>query len=180
MAAMNKVASFLQKVVPWIGAAATGNIPALVALAAKTVSGCVGKEVSPDAESIADAVAGATPDQIAALKQADNDFAAKMQQMNFQHIEDLQKMAYDDTANARARQMTLRDRIPAILSIGITVGFFGLLSVMMSHVLPSGNDKIIDIMIGALGTAWVQVISYYFGSSAAHDTLVTSMGGEKS
>ena len=166
--------SFLAKVVPWIGAAATGNVPALISMAAETVSKAVGKPVAANADAISAAVAGATPEQIIALKQADNELAQKMQAMGFEHEEDLIKIANDDRANARARQMTLKDRIPAILAIGITIGFFGLLASMMKIAPPAATKDLLNIMLGALGTAWVQVTSYYFGSSAAHDAMVTT------
>lgn len=166
--------SFLTNVVPWIGAAATGNVPALISMAAETVSKAVGKPVASNLDAISAAVSGATPEQLIALKQADNDFAAKMQAMGFEHEEDLIKIANDDRANARARQMTLKDRIPAILAIGITTGFFGLLATMMHIAPPPATKELMNVMLGALGTAWIQVTSYYFGSSAAHDAMVTS------
>lgn len=165
---------FLKTALPWIGAAATGNVPALVSLAATTVSNQLGKSVDATADSIATAVAGATPDQIIALRQADNDLKEKMQAMNFQSVEDLEKIAADDRANARARQATLKDQIPAILAIGITLGFFGLLAAMLKLAIPSSSEKIIDIMVGSLGTAWVSVVAYYFGSSAAHDAMTAN------
>lgn len=165
--------SFIKTVLPWIGAAATGNVPALISLAADTVGKAIGKNVDSSSDAITAAVSGATPEQITALKIAENDFAAKMQAMGFEHQEDLEKIAADDRANARNREVTLKDRIPALLAAFITVGFFGLLATMMFIVLPPTSEKIIDIMVGSLGTAWIQIISYYFGSSAAHDDLTS-------
>jgi hypothetical protein len=165
------VGGFVKTILPWIGAAASGNVPALVSLASDAVSKAVGKPVASTSDAIAEAVAGATPDQILALKQADNDFAEKMRAMGFQYAEDVEKIAAEDRANARQRETTLRDRLPAILSISITLGFFGLLALMIFHVMPTSSEKIIDIMVGSLGTAWIQVVSYYFGSSAAHDAM---------
>lgn len=175
---MASFGGFLKTVLPWVGAAATGNIPALVSLAAQTVGNAVGKNVAPTADAISEAVAGATPDQLLALKQADNDFAAKMQAMGFAHTEDLEKIAADDRASARLREITLKDRLPSILSMGITLGFFALLGSMLKVPIPTESEKIIDIMVGSLGTAWVQVVSYYFGSSAAHDTMTNIVAGK--
>jgi hypothetical protein len=164
-------AGFIKQALPWIGAAASGNIPALVSLAASTVAKVTGGKVEASTDSISAAIAGATPEQLLALKTADNELAEKMQQMGFAHIEDLEKIAADDRASARAREITLKDRIPALLAIGITLGFFGLLALMIFHSMPQPSEKIIDIMVGSLGAAWLSVVTYYFGSSAAHDAM---------
>lgn len=165
------VGGFIKQALPWIGAAASGNIPALIQLAAGTVSKVVGKDVKANVDDISAAIAGATPEQLLALKQADNEMAVKLQELGFAHIEDLEKIAADDRANARAREMTLKDRIPAILALFITAGFFSLLALFVFRPLPTASEKVLDIMVGSLGMAWAGVVSYYFGSSAAHDQL---------
>lgn len=170
------ISGFVSKILPFIGAAASGNIPALASLAMQAVAQATGKSVT-KTDDIAAAVAGATPEQLVALKQAENDFAVKMQAMGFQNAEDVAKIDADDRTSARQREMTLKDRIPAILAIGITLGFFGLLATMIFVPMPAQSEKIIDIMVGSLGTAWISVVSYYFGSSAAHDTMVANTTG---
>jgi len=165
---------FLTKVLPWISAAATCNIPALVGLASGVIGTALGKPVASTTDAIAEAVAGATPEQMIALKTAENDFAAKMQSMGFAHQEDLEKIAADDRASARVRETTLRDKLPSILALFITVGLFGLLATMLKVTIPPDNEKLMDIMLGALTTGWVSVVSYYFGSSAAHDAMTSA------
>lgn len=71
-----------------------------------------------------------------------------------------------DRASARQREMTLQDRTPAILAFAITAGFFGMLGVMMFEDLPVTGQEALLVMLGSLGTGWVAVVSYYFGSSA--------------
>lgn len=170
--------NFLKKILPWIGAAATGNVPALVTLAAKTVGDAVGKPVKESADAIAEAVAGATPEQIAKLRELDHDFQLKMQAMGFEHAEELEKIAADDRASARAREIALRDRIPAILAIGITAGFFSVLALVVFHRLPAESRDTVNIMLGALGTAWIAVVTYYFGSSAGSDRKNELLAGK--
>jgi hypothetical protein len=160
---------FLKKALPWISAAATCNVPALTQLAANAVSNAVGKDVDASEEAIAAAVAGAKPEEIAALKQQEVDFALKMQQLGFQHQEELEAIAAGDRSNARAREIALRDRIPAILAIAVTGGFFGLLFVLLRWAPPQQNEALLNISLGSLGTAWVAIISYYFGSSAGSE-----------
>lgn len=78
---------FLKTVLPWIGAAATGNVPMLVTMAAGELSSALGVNVKPTADAIAKAFAGATPEQLQAAKLADQDFALKMQAMGYDSID---------------------------------------------------------------------------------------------
>ena len=74
---------FLKKVLPYIGAAATGGIPALIGMAAKTVGEVLGAEVGASPDAITQAVLGATPEQMLLLKKAEQDFTLQMQAMGF-------------------------------------------------------------------------------------------------
>ena len=55
---MADVLGFLKKAAPWITAAATSNVPALVGMAAKTIAGITGGKVGNSVDSIAEAVSG--------------------------------------------------------------------------------------------------------------------------
>ena len=62
----------------------------------------------------------------------------------------------------------VQDWTPCILAYMTTIGFFGILLVMLFASMPI-NDQTHDVllvMLGSLGTAWTGVIAYYFGSSA--------------
>jgi len=52
------------------------------------------------------------------------------------------------------------------LSICVTVGFFGILFYIIRYGLPTSGSEALLMMLGALGTAWTGVMSFYFGSSA--------------
>jgi hypothetical protein len=62
-----------------------------------------------------------------------------------------------------------RIKIPGALAIFVTLGFFGLMFLTALHAPPPQSEKVLDVMTGSLGTAWVAVIMYYFGSSAGSD-----------
>jgi hypothetical protein len=154
----------IKTALPWIGAAATGNVPGLISLAANAVSGALGVDVKPDAQSIVSAVSGATPEQMIMLKQADNDFAVKMRQLGMQEATDLAKIEADNTKDARDMQKTTRSWIPGALAIGITLGFFGILGAMLAGVETKENTALL-ILLGSLGTSWGAVVNFFFGSS---------------
>jgi hypothetical protein len=116
----------------------------------------------------------ATPEQVLALKQADNAFK------QFCLDNELQLVKADDADrdSARRRQVDLKDWTPTVLAMLVSGGFFGMLSVMAFHDLPVGNRDMLNIMLGSLGAAWVAVVSYYFGSSAgsrAKDSSIAAL-----
>ncbi len=89
--------------------------------------------------------------------------------------DELEGLIFKDMADARNREVVIStsDKAPLInkitlpvLAAFITFGFFGLLAYMCKWEVPPSNKDIINIMIGSLGTAWIGVVSYYFGSSS--------------
>lgn len=61
------------------------------------------------------------------------------------------------------------------LSILITLGFFGVLGMLMCSTIPTTNERVVDVMIGALGTAWLVAIGYHFGSSSGSEAKTRMM-----
>lgn len=59
----------------------------------------------------------------------------------------------------------LAKNILPLLTVGVTLGFFGLLGYMLKEDVPAANKDILNIMLGSLGTAWISIIGYFFGSS---------------
>jgi hypothetical protein len=159
--------NFLKKVLPWIGAAATGNVPALITMAAKTVGDAVGKEIKPDMDAIAAAVSGATPEQLLALKQADNDFMLKMQAMGFEHLEDMEKIAADDRASARNREIQVKDWMPKALGLGALAVFTTCMFLLIFYELPQTAKEVVVYMLGILSGMVKDVYGYFFGSSSS-------------
>jgi hypothetical protein len=101
-----------------------------------------------------------------------------MATLNFKTLEDLEKMSMDDVADARAREIAVKDWTPETLASAVTVGFFGLLVFMLKWQVPEANAAMLNIMLGVLGTGWVGIMNYYFGSSQgskAKDAVINTM-----
>ena len=155
---------WVAKVAPMLGAALGGP---LGGAAGALIGNALGiKDATP--ESIATAIKTGTldADHIVALKLAEEEFTLKAQAMGYDNIQKLEELAFKDRDSARDREKIVKDKIPAILAIGVTIGFFTLLIFLLKWAPPSDNKDVMNIMLGSLGTAWISIISYYFGSSA--------------
>lgn len=149
-------------VAPWIGTALGGP---LGGAAVGAVADALGLSDKTEA-SIKSALAGVTPEQMLAMKNADQAFAIKMQEIGYDSLEKLARLAVENTKDARDMQKVTRSQIPAVLAIMITVGFFGILIGMMSGKLTATDNQALLIMLGALGAAWGAVVNFYYGSTA--------------
>lgn len=79
----------------------------------------------------------------------------------------LAKIDAEDRNSARQREVNTNDSKNVwYLATGITCGFFAVLFYMMNYSVPKDAERVIDVMLGSLGTAWISVIAYYFGSSS--------------
>lgn len=167
--------SLLSTVAPGLATAFGGP---LAGMATKAVIGALG--LKPDAQEaeIALAMANATPADLLALKKADQDFAVHMKELDI----DLERIMAGDRDSARTMQAATRSRIPGILAISVTLGFFGILGWMMAHGInkdTAGSEALL-LMLGSLGTAWIMVMSFYFGTtlgSQHKDETIRSMAG---
>ncbi|OHX10517.1 hypothetical protein BI347_19000 [Chromobacterium sphagni] len=117
-------------------------------------------------EAVKQALAGVTPEQMLAVKQADQQFAAKMQELGFQNQQALEAIAAGDRASAREREVKTGDITPRLLAAVVVAGFFAIMALMIFQELPpTGRDSLL-VLVGALGAAFGSIIQYYYGSSA--------------
>lgn len=116
------------------------------------------------------------PEALAKIKSANNEFALKMKELDIK----INELDQKDRDSARKREVDAQDSwTPRILAFVVTFGFFGLLYIMSggsifgeipieSETFKATKD-IVNIMLGTLGTAWINVISYYFGSAVGQN-----------
>ena len=101
-----------------------------------------------------------TADQLAQVQQAEIALKTKALELNL----DFEKLAVQDRISARSMQTTTQSWIPAFLSVGITVGFFGILYALMTDKVAKSDELM--IMLGSLSTAWTGIVAFWFGSSS--------------
>jgi len=171
--------NFLKKLAPFIAAAASLGGP-LGALAGNALTSALNLKSGGQVTDVIAALTTTplTADQMAAIKRADNDFAAQMHALDIKSVEDIEKMADDDRASARAREIETKDPTPRNLAYLITVGFFAILTLKMFHVVSSdiATQTVVNVMLGSLGTAWIAIVQYYFGSSKGSDDKTKIIG----
>ena len=160
---------------PVIGAVAPTIATALggplAGMAVRALSSALfGGDESKGVEDISQLLGGVTPDHLAQMKQIDDDFKAKMASLNV----DLAKIAEDNTDSARQMQISTKDWIPRVLAVFVSVGFFGILLVML--LVPMPKSDAFTILLGALAAGWGGVMNFYFGSSAGSKAKTDILG----
>lgn len=148
--------SWLEQIAPTIATCLGGP---LAGLAVTAVSKALGIDEDKVNDTIQDGKLNA--DQITSIKQAEIELQSKAQELGL----NFETLAVQDRSSARDMQKSTNSFIPPVLSILVTVGFFGILVALMLGKVDSNNQALM-IMLGSLGTAWTGIIAFYFGSSA--------------
>lgn len=153
--------ALIGSVAPWLGAALGGP---LGAAAVGSIADAMGLSDRTEA-SIKAALSGVTPEQMLAIKQADQTFAARMQELGYANEQKIAELAMQDRDSARKREMTVQDWTPRILAY-LLVGSF--ISVIFGVL--GGWSKVDSVLagtlIGYLSAKAEQVVAYYFGSTS--------------
>ena len=154
---------WLSQIAPGIATALGGPLAGLAVTAISKALGIDEKDVQNTIDS-----GKLTSDQLASIKQAEIELQKQANELGL----DFEKLATDDRKSAREMQVATKSYIPAILAIGVTVGFFGILVGLMTDNVTKSDALL--LMLGSLGTAWTAIVSFYFGSSA-HSEKQTDM-----
>jgi hypothetical protein len=155
------ITGILKTVSPWIGTALGGPLGGLAVGAISDALGLSEKTM----DAVNQAISGASPEQMLALKAADQGFALQMQALGFKNEADLAALEVADRKSARDTLTSVRSSIPAILSISVTVGYFGVLLTMIFGGAKVEDSQALMLMLGSLTTAWASVMSFWFGTT---------------
>ena len=163
----------LKNILGNIGCAALGTIaPPFGGMAAGYLKKALGLKAGATEMDIQQGLECATPEQIAAIKKAENQFQLELKKLGV----DILKIDQADRNSARNMQATTKSLMPSILSTFVTLGFFGALFFMLTGELPAGEKDVLLVMLGSLGTAWTGIIAYWFGSSTGSKEKTDLLG----
>ena len=157
---------WLKQIAPTIATAMGGPLAGMAVSA-------ISKAIGVDEDKVSDLIKDnkLTADQIAQVKIAEIELQKQAQELGLNFA----KLEVDDRKSARDMQVATRSWIPPLLAAAVTVGFFGILGMMLLGKVDSNNPAIL-MMLGSLGTAWTGIIAYYFGSSAGSQAKTEMLG----
>lgn len=159
--------SLIQNVAPTLATALAGPVAGMAVKALSTALLGHGNGTEDDIKA---ALATASPDQIAAIRKADNDFKVQMRQLDI----DLEKIAADDRNSARQMAISTHDLTPRFLAIVVVVCYGLAQYYLFTHVIEQSMRELVARVLGTIDGALMMILSYYFGSSHQH-----SSNGEK-
>jgi len=145
----------ITSIAPAIGKAIQGDFGGAIGVGLKAFGILSGSK-----KDLEDAIKNATPEQLGALKKIDNDFQSEMKRLDI----DLEKISYRDRHSARKMRIQTENLMTDFIGVCIIAGFFAVLYFMYAD--PTIQNRALDIMLGALGTMCMSVVTFYFGSSA--------------
>jgi hypothetical protein len=178
------VANALKDDAPLLAGLLAGNDATAQNTAAALVAHALG--VAPNVDAVTAALK--QPDATDKLKALENANSGLLQLMTLSASQSresasvqMAKIAAADRANARATQSVLRDWVPKVLALSVTFAFF---MTVMALVLgwgkstePDGIKQMLNVLVGTLGTAWVTIINFYFGTSAGSARKTEMLAG---
>lgn len=107
------------------------------------------------------------PEKILASILGDPESLIKIKELELKHIEVLNQITaqnyateVDDRKSARLREMTIKDYIPTILSIGFLLNYAAIQFYCVTH-----PTNAVDVISARFQDILIMIMSYYFGSS---------------
>lgn len=141
-------------IAPTLGAALGGPLGGAAAKVVAEVLGC-----EPRPNEIQKAIQNATPEQLAEIKKAELDYAAKMKEMDVDVFE-LETLDIQDARKSFANDWT--PRLFALLSL---VAFVSYIFLITLQPMEQNSEAVINLVLGYLGGLISGISSFYFGAS---------------
>ena len=151
----------IRTVAPWIGTALGGPLGGMAVEAAANALGVSEKTT----DAVKAALGGATPEQMLALKKADQDFSLQMQALGFKQVTDLESIAAGDRKSAREMQVANRSIVPALLTCFVVGAFTATLILLLKLDVPATNRDIVVYMIGQLSGGFTSALAFWLGTT---------------
>ena len=104
-------------------------------------------------------------DQLVALKQAELAISLKLEELGVKKEE----LILADRADARAMQAQTKSRMPEILTVMVTIGFFGALAALFERPELKESGPVM-FMVGQLAGAWASCLAFWVGTTSSSAT----------
>lgn len=154
----SELKKLLGAVAPTLGTALGGPIGgvAMKFIADKFTGGDTGQ--------VEDFLLSANPEQLAQLKLADKEFQKEMRRLDI----DLEKISASDRASARDLARAKGTLPQVVLSVVYTAGYLLVMYLFMTgrSQVPLDYKVMFGGLLGVLSTAQIQIMNFWFGSSA--------------
>lgn len=176
---MNDFLKTIAGLAPTVAAALGGPLAGAAVAAIGNVLGMS----EPTQESIAKAFSDGQikPDDLAKIRALEIDFKKHESEIGFKYAELALKedeLIAKDRIDSRAMQIATHSKMPAILTIMVTFGFFGVLGVLLYRPELKANE-IVLIMVGQLAAVWSACVGFYvsttFNSANKNQMLANSI-----
>jgi len=141
---------WLKQIAPTIATAFGGPLAGMAVTA-------ISKALGVEPEKVEDLISSnkLTSEQIAQIKLAEIELEKQARELGL----NFEKLAVDDRKSARDMQAATRSVVPPLLAASVTIGFFGILGMMLTGKVDASNPALM-MMLGSLGTAWTGIIAY--------------------
>lgn len=101
-----------------------------------------------------------TPEALAKIQELELQYQNEEKERGFKYAE----LEFKNQDSARQMQIATHSRMPAVLTMAVTVGFFGILALILFHPELKGNE-IVMIMVGQLSAVWAGCVAFYTGTT---------------
>jgi hypothetical protein len=156
---MNNWKSIIAAIAPTLATVLSGP---LAGVAIQAISQAVLGHPNGSEAEVAAAVSGASPDVLARIREADAKLQTELAQAGIQ----LEQVAAADRDSARKRETATKDPTTRYLALIYTAGYFAALWAVWKFGLPPDTTGVMQVLIGGLTAAQLQILNYYFGSSS--------------
>jgi hypothetical protein len=113
-------------------------------------------------------------EHLAEIRKLELEYQNQEKERGFKYAE----LEYKNQDSARQMQIATHSKMPAVLTVMVTVGFFGILSLLFFHPELKGNE-IVMVMVGQLSAVWAGCVAFYTGTtygSANKNALLAGKG----
>jgi len=162
----------LATVAPAIATAFAGP---LGGLATKAVVAALGLADDATEEELSKAVLGATPEQMLALKQADNAFKIRLRELDI----DIERIDQADRQSARDRAKAMNDYTPQIVGV-LVLAVWAVINFQLLNATtrPVIAPELVGRILGMVDSATVMFLAWLYGttrSSAKKDETISKL-----